>query len=169
MFFGVSALQTFHVLVSLAAIVTGIVVCRGLLSSQRMSVVTAIFLIASLVTTLTGFLFPFNGFTPALATGVISIFVLAAAFYARYGRRMAGRWRGVYVVTAVLSLYLNVFVLVVQLFLKVPSLHALAPTGSEPAFAVVQGAVLLLHLLVGYLAYRRFHPDGADASMLRAA
>jgi hypothetical protein len=164
MFFGVSTLQTFHVLISLVGIVSGLVVLWGMINNQRMSLLTAIFLATTLVTSLTGFLFTFNGVTPALVVGVIAVLVMIAALFARYIRRMAGGWRGIYVVTAVISLYLNVFVLVVQLYLKVPSLHALAPNGSEPPFAITQGAVLLLHVLLGFLAFRRFRPNGAGAN-----
>ena len=169
MFFGVSALQTFHVLVSLVAILTGVIVLYGLMASQRMSLLTFIFLVTTLATTLTGFLFPLNGFTPAVGVGIISIFVMIAVFYARYGRRMARRWRGVYVVTAVLSLYFNLFVLVAQLFQKVPALKALAPTGSEPPFLVIQLILLVLFLVAGYRAYRLFHPDLAASAAARTA
>ncbi|KRA00471.1 hypothetical protein ASD64_00935 [Mesorhizobium sp. Root157] len=169
MFFGVSTLQTFHVLVSLVAIGTGVIVLYGLMSSQKMSLLTFIFLVTTLATTLTGFLFPLNGFTPAVSVGIISIFVLIAVFYARYGRRMTGRWRGVYVVTAVLSLYFNVFVLVAQMFQKVPALKALAPNGSEPPFLAVQAMLLLLFLVAGYRAYRLFRPDRPAAAAARTA
>jgi hypothetical protein len=131
MFFGVSTLQSFHVLISFIGIATGLLVLYGLIGSQKMGLMTAIFLVTTLVTTLTGFLFPITVFTPAIGVGIISTIVMIVCFYARYGQRMAGRWRGVYVITAVISLYLNVFVLVVQLFLKVPSLNALAPNGNE--------------------------------------
>ena len=119
---------------------------------------TAVFLVTTLVTTLTGFVFPFNVLTPAIVVGVISTVVMIVAFYARYGRRMAGGWRGIYVITAVISLYFNVFVLVVQLFQKVPSLNAFAPTGSEPPFAVAQGALLLFFLATGYLGLAAVPP-----------
>ncbi|MBX3568892.1 MAG: hypothetical protein KF914_12595 [Rhizobiaceae bacterium] len=158
MFFGVSGLQTFHVLVSLVGIVSGLVVLSGLIRSQRMSQLTALFLATTLTTTLTGFVFPFNGFTPAIGVGIISTIVMAICLYARYGRRMGGAWRGIYVITAVISLYLNVFVLVVQLFLKVPSLHGLAPNGSEPPFGIAQGVVLIFFLVTGFVAWRRFRP-----------
>ncbi len=160
MFFGVSTLQSFHVLVSFIGIATGLVVLYGLIGSQTMSRMTAIFLVTTLVTTLTGFFFPVTVLTPAIGVGIISTVVMVVCFYARYGQRMVGRWRGVYVITAVISLYLNVFVLVVQLFLKVPSLNALAPNGNEPPFAATQGAVLLFFLATGFLAWRRFNPNG---------
>lgn len=158
MFFGVSTLQDFHVLVSLVGIATGFVVLYGLLKSQRMERMTAIFLGTTLITLLTGFVFPFNGFTPAIAVGILGTLIIAVALVARYGRHMLGRWRGIYVITAVISLYLNVFVLVVQLFQKVPAFNVYAPTGSEPPFAIVHGIVLLAFIVAGYLAYRRFHP-----------
>lgn len=158
MFFGVSTLQTFHVLLSLVGIVTGLVVLYGLLESRRMSGMTAAFLSTTLLTNLTGFVFPINGFTPALGVGIIGTAVMAVCIAARYLQRMDGAWRGIYVSTAVVSLYLNVFVLVVQLFLKVPSLNGLAPNGNEPPFAIAQGLVLIFFAAAGWLAYRRFHP-----------
>jgi hypothetical protein len=156
MFFGVSTLQTGHVLLSFAGIAAGFIVLYGLLTSQRMSAMTAIFLATTLLTNLTGFVFPFNGFTPAIGVGIIGTLVMAVCLWARYARDMAGRWRGIYVATAVLSLYLNLFVLVVQLFLKVPSLHALAPNGNEPPFAITQGVLLMASVFIGWLAHRRF-------------
>ncbi|MBL8582203.1 MAG: hypothetical protein JNL61_08260 [Rhizobiaceae bacterium] len=167
MFFGVSTLQTFHVLISLVAIASGIVVVWGLITSRPFGALTAVFLVTTLLTNLTGFLFPFNGFTPAIGVGIVGTIVVALCLLARYPMRMQQGWRGVFVVTAVISLYLNLFVLVVQLFLKVPALHAYAPTGSEPPFAVAQGLVLIACVLAGIIAYRRFRrspPAGATAA-----
>lgn len=158
MFFGVSALQTFHVLVSLIGILSGIVVLYGLVTARRMDATTGLFLGSTLITLLSGFVFPFKGFTPAIGVGIIGTFVIAVALYARYRCQMAGSWRGIYVITAVLSLYFNVFVLIVQLFLKIPGLKALAPTGSEPPFVAAQSLALIAFLIVGYFAYRRFRP-----------
>ncbi|MFA6287826.1 MAG: hypothetical protein WC661_10625 [Opitutaceae bacterium] len=112
---------------------------------------------------MTGFLFPYHGFTPALGTEIVSMAVLAVALFALYGRRLAGVWRGAYVVNAVLALYLNFFVLIVQLFLKVPALKALAPTQKEPPFAIAQGAALGLFFVLGVLAWKRFRPAAAQA------
>lgn len=145
-----------HVLLSLIGIGSGLVVLYGLIRAERRQGWTEIFLLSTLATSLTGFLFPFHGFTPAIGVGIISVVLLAAAGLARYTYRLAGSWRTVYVVTAVAALYLNVFVLVVQLFQKVPALHALAPKGSEPPFAIVQGVVLALFVIAGFLATRRF-------------
>lgn len=158
MFFGVSTLQTSHVLISLIGMASGLIVVWGLLSSRRLSGLTAVFLLTTLLTNLTGFFFPFKGFTPAIGVGIIGTVVMAICLAARYLKRMENGWRGVYVVTAVVSLYFNLFVLVVQLFQKVPALNAYAPTGSEPPFAAVQGVVLLACLAAGFLAFRRFHP-----------
>lgn len=158
MFFGVSSPQTFHVLISVAAIASGILVVWGLLSSSGMSTLTAVFLLTTLLTNLTGFLFPFKSFTPAIGVGIVGTVIMAICLAARYLKQMENGWRGVYVVTAVLSLYFNLFVLVVQLFQKVPEFNAYAPTGSEPPFAIVQGLVLLACLVAGFLAFRRFHP-----------
>jgi hypothetical protein len=146
----------FHVALSLVAIVAGLVVMKGLLANARMPGWTALFLSTTLATTATGFLFPFNGFTPALGVGVVSAGVLALTLVALYAQRLAGAWRWIYVVGAAISLYLNVFVLVVQAFAKVPALHVLAPTQAEPPFAIAQGVVLLLFIVATVLAVRRF-------------
>lgn len=146
----------FHVLLSLVGIASGFVVLRSWLQLHRREGWTQIFLISTLATTVTGFMFPFNGFTPAIGVGLVSTVVLIIAFAARYRFHLAGHWREVYIVTALTALYLNVFVLVVQAFQKVPVLNALAPTGSEQPFALVQGLVLVLFLIAGYLALKRF-------------
>jgi hypothetical protein len=158
MFFGVSTLQTVHVLITLVGIVAGLWVLAGMIRGRRMNAMTLVFLLVTLASTLSGFLLPLNGFTPAVITGIVSLLVLAVAFWARYGAGMRGGWRGGYVIGAAISLYLNVFVLVVQVFQKVPALHALAPGGSEPPFAVAQGLVLLAFIVAGVLAFRRFRP-----------
>jgi hypothetical protein len=161
---GLLAFTLFHVLLSLVGIVSGFVVLRGLLASERLDGWTALFLTTTTATSVTGFLFPFHGFTPAIGTGILSMVVLAVACSARYGRHLVGSWRLVYVATAVLALYLNVFVLVVQAFLKVPALKALAPQQNEPPFAAAQGAVFLLFVVFGFRAARRFQPDVAPAA-----
>jgi hypothetical protein len=155
-----SAFTSLHVVISLVGIVTGLIVLYGLLKSSRMDGWTFIFLLTTVLTSVTGFLFPFNGFTPAIGFGILSMIVLVAAIAARYAFHLAGAWRWVYVVGAVIALYLNCFVLVVQSFLKVPALNALAPTGSEPPFAITQGLVLVFFLITGFLAVRRFRPLG---------
>ena len=147
-----------HVVLSLIGIVTGLVVLCGLLSSNRMNGWTMIFLITTVATSVTGFFFPFHGVTPAIILGTLSLIVLTAAIAARYTFQLAGSWRWIYVVGAVVALYFNVFVLVVQTFLNVPVLHALAPKGSEPPFATAQGIVLLLFIVAGIKSVKRFHP-----------
>jgi hypothetical protein len=112
----------------------------------------------TLLTSVTGFFFPFHGFTPAIGVGIISLVLLAVAILARYGRKLSGAWRWIYVVTAMLSLYLNVFVLIVQLFQKVPALKTLAPTQSEPPFQIAQLGVLLIFILLTIFAAIRFRP-----------
>ena len=158
MFFGVSALQSFHVAISLVGIAVGLWVMLQLIASNRAPFATAVFLGTTLVTLLTGFFFPITSFTPALGVGIVSTLVMAATLLARYGKGMRGRWREVYVIGAVASLYLNVFVLVVQLFLKVPALNALAPTGTEPPFAMAQGVTLAVFATIGFLAWKGFRP-----------
>lgn len=156
MFFGVSELQTVHVLISFGAIAAGLWVLFGMIGSVRMNAATVVFLALTTATTVSGFLLPLKGFTPAVGTGIVSLLVLTIAIGARYGARMQGRWRGAYVISAVIALWLNVFVLVAQLFLKVPALLALAPTGSEPPFLIAQTATLAVFVAAGALALRRF-------------
>lgn len=153
-----SAFTTLHVVISLIGIGSGIIVLYGMLSSQRLGGWTALFLATTILTSVTGFMFPFSGLTPGHIVGAISLVLLAVALLALYAFRLAGPWRWVYVATALASLYFNVFVGVVQAFQKLPFLQALAPTQSEPPFAVAQLAVLAISLALGVLAVRRFHP-----------
>jgi hypothetical protein len=146
-----------HVLISLIGILSGLVVMIGLLSGKRLDGWTALFLLSTVLTSVTGLLFPFHGFTPGIGLAIISLIILAVAIYARYPRNLAHAWRWIYVVTAMLALYFNVFVLVAQLFQKVPALKALAPTESEPPFAITQLVVLLLFAaltVVGVIKFR---------------
>jgi hypothetical protein len=147
-----------HVVLSLIGILSGLVVLYGLLTANRMNGWTMIFLVTTVATSVTGFGFPFHGVTPAIIVGILSLIVLLAAIVARYAFHLAGSWRWIYVVTSVVALYFNVFVLVAQSFLKIPALHALAPKGSEPPFAIAQGIVLLLFIVAGTLAVKWFHP-----------
>jgi hypothetical protein len=155
-----SAFTTLHVIISLIAIVSGIIVMFGLLGSKRMPVMTAIFLLFTILTSATGFLFPFEKLLPSHMVGILSLVLLAIACIALYVMKLSGPWRSIYVVTAMASLYLNIFVLVIQAFLKVPALHALAPSEppSEPPFAVVQGIVLVFFVIAIIGAVRRFRP-----------
>jgi hypothetical protein len=155
-----STFTTVHVIISLIGIVAGIIVMFGMLGSNRMPGLTAIFLLFTILTSATGFLFPFNGVTPGDIIGALSLVLLAIACIALYAMKLSGAWRWIYVLTALLSLYFNVFVLVIQSFLKVPALTALAPGNppSGPVFAVVQGIVLLFFILVIIGAVRRFRP-----------
>jgi hypothetical protein len=158
MIFTLQAFTIFHVIISLVAILAGLIVLYGWLTARRLDGWTLVFLLFTLATSVTGFLFPFHGFTPAIGTGILSIFVLAAAFAGLYAFHLDGSWRWIYLVSAAIALYLNVFVLVIQAFLKIPTLHALAPNGNEAPFAVVQGIVLLLFVIGGVLAVRRYRP-----------
>lgn len=164
MLLGLSYFTWLHVVISLIAIAAGIPVVAKMISPGALTRWTTFFFAFTIGTTATGFLFPFNGVTPAFITGLVSSAVLIAALYALYGKRLAGPWRAVYVVTTLIAFYLNVFVLVVQSFQKIKPLNALAPTGSEPPFAVAQGIVLIVFLWLGWLALKRFHPVRATAT-----
>jgi hypothetical protein len=159
-----SALTLAHVAISLIGIVSGLVVTFGLLRSQRMDGLTALFLVATVATSVTGFLFPFHKLLPSHIVGVISLVLLALAIAGRYAFHLAGAWRRIYSVTAVLSLWLNVFVLIAQLFMKVPALHPLAPTGSEPPFLIAQTVVMIIFIVLTVLAAKNFRGDAAGAA-----
>ena len=147
-----------HTLISLVGIATGLVVLRSMWANQRADRWTRWFLATTILTSASGFVLPAVRFLPSHAVGVLSLAILALACYARYGKRMSGAWRLAFVVSAVAALYFNVFVLVIQLFLKVPALHALAPQKNEPPFAIAQGVVLLAFVVAGVFAARRFRP-----------
>jgi hypothetical protein len=147
-----------HTLISFVAIFTGLIVLFGMLAGERLDGWTKWFLITTVLTSVTGFFFPFHGFTPAHGVGIMSLLVLAVAIFARYPRQLAGAWRWIYVVTAVIALYLNVFVGVVQAFLKVPALHVMALTQTEPPFKLTQLVVLALFIVLGIVAAMRFRP-----------
>jgi hypothetical protein len=160
------SLETFvliHVIISLIAIVAGIIVMFGMLGSNRMPGLTAIFLLLTILTSATGFLIPplvSEKLLPSHIIGALSLVLLAIACIALYAMRLAGSWRWIYVLTALLALYFNVFVLVIQSFLKIPALTALAPGNppSGPVFAVVQGIVLVFFVVMIIGAWRRFRP-----------
>jgi hypothetical protein len=151
-----AAFTQFHVLLSLIAIAAGIVVAFAMLGSNRLPVLTAIFLLTTVATSVTGFMFHFASFGPPEIVGVISLVDLAVALLALYVYKLSGAWRWIYVATALLALYLNVFVGVVQTFQKVPFFHALAPTQTEPPFAVAQGIVLIAFIALGIAALKKF-------------
>jgi hypothetical protein len=155
---GLAIYTLVHVLISLIGIGAGLIVLYGLLTSNRMDGWTAIFLLFTAATSLTGFFFPFHGVTPGIILGILSLIVLAAAAAARYGFHLAGAGRALYVCVAIAALYFNVFVFVVQAFQKIPALHVLAPKGSEPPFAIVQGLVLIFIIGSAILSLRKFYP-----------
>ena len=148
-----------HTLISLVAIFTGIVVVLGMFAGCRLDDWTKWFLITAVATSVTGFFFPFQGFTPAIGLGVISLPFLALTIFARYPKHLAGAWRWIYVIGAVICLYFNLFVLVVQSFEKIPAMHAMAPTQTEPPFKLTQLIVLALSILLAIIAVIRFRPE----------
>ena len=156
-----------HVAISLLAAIAGFVTVGGWMAGTHLSNWTKLFFITTTLTSATGFFFPFHGVTPALVAGIISLALLSGSAYANWAGRLAGGWRRAYVITAVAALYLNVFVLVVQLFRKIPALTALAPNQTEPPFAISQLAVLALFLGLGWMAVRRF-PTRQDVSRASA-
>jgi hypothetical protein len=155
----VSTFTTLHVIISLIGIVTGLVVLLGMLGAKRLGFWTAIFLATTVLTSVTGFLFPFTKLLPSHVFGIISLVVLAIALLALYGLHLDGPWRWIYVAAAVLALYLNAFVGVVQAFQKLAFLQPFAPTQTEAPFIVAQVVVLAIFVVLGFLAVKRFHPQ----------
>ena len=156
MILGMTTFTFVHVVISLAGILSGLVVLFGLIAGKRLDGWTALFLITTVATSVTGFMFPFHKLLPSHVVGAISLMVLAIAILARYSRHLAGGWRLTYVISAVIALYLNVFVLIVQLFEKVPALNAMAPTQSEPPFKITQVVVMALFVVLGIFAAKGF-------------
>lgn len=157
------AFTAVHVTISLIGIVAGVLVMFGLFGSNRMPGLTATFLLFTILTSATGFLFPFTKLLPSHVVAGLSLVLLAVALIAFYVMKLSGAWRWIYVVTAMTSLYLNIFVLVIQGFLKVDTLKALAPTQTELPFVAIQGLVLAFFVIVIIGAARRFRPMPALA------
>ncbi|MGB2634607.1 MAG: hypothetical protein WAM58_11795 [Candidatus Acidiferrum sp.] len=153
---GLLVFTLFHVALSLVGILAGFVVVYGLLTAKPLDRWTVVFLCTTVLTSVTGFFFPFHKLLPSHILGLISLVLLPVAIYSRYSKKLAGAWNPVYSITAVLALYLNFFVFVVQLFEKVPALHALAPTQSEPPFKMTQLTVLVVFVLITILSAVRF-------------
>jgi hypothetical protein len=160
------SLETFtlvHVILSLVGIASGLIVLFGMLGAKRLEAWTALFLATTVLTSVTGFFFP-SSFMPSHVVGIISLVFLAAALAGLYVYHLAGAWRWIYVVGAVVALYLNVFVGVVQAFRKVSFLEPLAPTQSEPPFLVAQLVVMAIFIVLGIIAVRKFHPEKLAAA-----
>lgn len=145
-----------HVVISLIGIVSGLIVVFGMLKGKLLHGWNGLFLLTTVLTNVTGFFFPFEGFKPSYVVATISLVLLAIAILARYAQHLAGGWRRTYVISAVIALYLNCFVLVVQSFLKVPALHALAPEGKEPPFLAAQIVVMAIFIGLGVSAAKNF-------------
>jgi hypothetical protein len=151
-----AAFTAFHVLLSLVGIGTGFIAVFGLIGGRWLSLWMKTFLVTTILTSVTGFFFPFKGITPGIIVGIISLVALAISVFALRSKKLAGGWRSAFVITAVIAQYLNFFVLIVQLFEKVPALHTLAPTGTEGPFKAAQLTALLLFLVLGFLATKNF-------------
>jgi len=162
--FGMTPFTFFHVLLSLIGIFTGFIAEFGMIGGKRLDSWTAIFLTTTALTSITGFFFPFHGVTPGIIVGIVSLVILAVAIPARYVKHLAGAWRKIYAVTASIALYLNVFVLIAQLFMKVPALHAMAPNGNEPPFLISQVVVMAIFIVLTIAAAIKFHPEVVHAS-----
>ncbi|MGA2850832.1 MAG: hypothetical protein ABSE46_17675 [Terracidiphilus sp.] len=156
--FRMMQLTYLHVFLSVVGLGAGIFVILGFLSSKRFSILTAAFLFSTVLTSLTGFIFPYHGVTPGIVIGVLSLIVLVLAIYALYVNKLAGDWRATYVVSACVALYFNFFVLVAQAFDKVKVLHSIAPSQTSPGFGIAQAVLLLLFILLTTRSIKKFHP-----------
>lgn len=164
MLFGITTFTLIHVVLSLVGIFAGLVVAGGLVAGRRLDGWTGLFLVTTVLTNVTGFGFPFVSFLPSHGVGILSLVVLPVVIAARYWKDLTGGWRRVYVVGTVLALYLNVFVLIVQLFRRLPALIAAAPTQKEPPFLVTQLIVLVLFVWLGAAAVKGFRGEAAGLS-----
>ena len=165
MIFGMTILTFVHVLLSLVGILAGFVVMLGLLSAKQLHGWTAVFIWTTVATSVTGFLFPFHKFLPSHAIGILSLLVLTVAIYALYGKHLSGGWRKAYAVNAMIALYFNVFVLIAQLFMKVPALKALAPTQTEAPFKEAQLAALVAFVVLTILAAIKFRSEPVKSAI----
>ncbi len=156
-----SAFTELHVFISLAAILSGFIVALGMLLGKQYPVITAFFITTTVLTSVTGFLFPFHGVTPGIIVGIISLAVLLFVILARYSGHLVHAWRRTYVITAMVALWLNVFVLIAQSFAKIPALHKLAPTGTEPPFKIAQLITLIIFAVLTFAADKKFCPPRA--------
>jgi hypothetical protein len=157
--FNMTTFTLIHVVLSLVGIFTGLIAAGGLVAGKRLDGWTCVFLVSTVLTNVTGFGFPFVTLLPSHIVGVLSLIVLAIVIVARYWKHLAGGWHGVFVVGSVLALYLNVFVLFAQLFLRLPALIVAAPTQKEPPFLVTQLIVLALFIWLGRAARRGFRAE----------
>lgn len=160
MILGLSLVQYtyLHVFLSLVGIGAGVFIVFGLLTSRRLNILTTLFLLTTGATSITGFFFPFKGVTPGIILGVLSLIALALAVVALYVKKLEGPWRGIYAIFMCVAFYFNFFVLIAQSFAKVPALHSFAPTQQSPGFAVTEGVVLFVFILLTVRAYKKFHP-----------
>jgi hypothetical protein len=159
-----AAFTYLHVAISLIGIAAGLVVLIGMIGNRRIPAATALFLVTTVLTSVTGFLFPFHGVTPGIVIGILSLIVLLIAIVALYARGLAGAWRGTYVITASVALYFNFFVFIVQSFEKVPALKAIAPTQASPVFGLTQLVVMAIFVVLTILAYKRFRGEHSATS-----
>ena len=163
MILGMNAFTFVHTVISLIGIFSGLFLVYGFIAGKGLKHIAALFLATTTATSISGYFFPFHGVTPGIVVGAISLVVLAIATYARYGRHLEGGWRRTYVISSVFALYLNCFVLVVQLFEKVSSLRALAPTQSEGPFKIAQALVLVLFMALGIFSVKGFNEHALRA------
>lgn len=159
MVFEITTFTLIHTLISLLAIVAGLVVVGGLMAGARLDGWTGLFLVTTALTSITGFGFPFTTLLPSHYVGILSLILLVPVIFARYRKHLEGVWRRVYVAGSVLVLYLNVFVLVDQLFRRIPALIVLAPTHKEPPYLLTQLLVMALFVVLGVVAFKRFLPQ----------
>src|SRR5437016_7747126 len=166
MIFGLTTFTLIHVVVSLVGIIAGLVVAGGLVGGKRLYRWAVVFLITTIATSATGFGFPFVAFLPSHAVGIVSLVILPVVIVAHYVKHFAGPWRRIYAVGVVLATYLNTFVLVVQLFRRLPALLVAAPTQSEPPFAITQALVLALFIWLAVAADKGFRPASTDTAQM---
>lgn len=158
------AFTALHVIITIVELLAGVVLVLQMVAGKR-SGLNGVFLATGALTTLTGFLFPYHGITPGIILGFLSLPFLLLAAVSWYTGRLRGAWRVIYILSALIVLYFDAFVAIAQSFMKIPALHALEPTGKEPPFAVAQGLLLLVFLVIGFLALKHFRPATAAGTL----
>ena len=164
MILDITTVTLVHTVISIVAIAAGLVVVGGLIAGVRIDGWTGIFLVTTALSSVTGFFFPFTKLLASHWVGVISLIILPFVIAARYWKHLRGAWRGIYVVGTVLVLYLNFFILNVQLFRRIPALIVAAPKQTEPPVVLTQLLVLALFAWLGFAAFRRFRPQAVGTA-----
>jgi len=163
MVFDLATYTAVHTVISLIALASGVVVVADLFAPRVRRSWTALFLVTAVLTSATGFGFPFHGVLPSHVLSAVALATLAAAIYALYAAHLSGFWRLTYAISVVANLFFLVFVGIVQAFGKIPILHGFAPNGNELPVTVSQVVALVIFVALGIAAAKVFHRSAREA------